>query len=64
MITDAFMFFNELELLEIRLHELSSVVDRFVLVEARETFSFRPKPLHYYENRARFRRSGTASTIR
>lgn len=56
MITDAFMFFNELELLEIRLHELSSVVDRFLLVEARETFSFQPKPLHYYENRARFRR--------
>jgi beta-1,4-mannosyl-glycoprotein beta-1,4-N-acetylglucosaminyltransferase len=56
MITDAFMFFNELELLEIRLHELSSVVDRFVLVEARETFSFRPKPLHYYDNRARFKR--------
>ena len=56
MITDAFMFFNELELLEIRLHELSSVVDRFILVEARETFSFQPKPLHYYENRARFRR--------
>lgn len=55
MITDAFMFFNELELLEIRLHELSSVVDRFVLVEARETFSFRPKPLYYYENRERFR---------
>lgn len=56
MITDAFMFFNELELLEIRLHELSSVVDRFILIEARETFSFRPKPLHYYENRARFKR--------
>jgi len=55
MITDAFMFFNELDLLEIRLHELSSVVDRFVLVEARETFSFRPKPLHYYDNRARFK---------
>jgi beta-1,4-mannosyl-glycoprotein beta-1,4-N-acetylglucosaminyltransferase len=50
------MFFNELELLEIRLHELSSVVDRFILVESRETFSFQPKPLYYYENRARFRR--------
>jgi hypothetical protein len=50
------MFFNELELLEIRLHELSSIVDRFILVEARETFSGKPKPLHYYDNRARFRR--------
>jgi beta-1,4-mannosyl-glycoprotein beta-1,4-N-acetylglucosaminyltransferase len=56
MITDAFMFFNELELLELRLHELKSVVDRFILVEARETFTCRPKPLHYYDNRARFKR--------
>jgi beta-1,4-mannosyl-glycoprotein beta-1,4-N-acetylglucosaminyltransferase len=56
MIVDGFMFFNELELLEIRLHELSSVVDRFILVESRETFSFQPKPLHYYDNRARFKR--------
>jgi hypothetical protein len=54
MIVDGFMFFNELELLEIRLHELADVVDRFVLVEARETFSLQPKPLHFYENRSRF----------
>ena len=31
---DAFIFYNELELLELRLNELSSVVDNFVLVEA------------------------------
>jgi beta-1,4-mannosyl-glycoprotein beta-1,4-N-acetylglucosaminyltransferase len=55
MIVDGFMFFNELELLEIRLHELSSVVDHFILVEARETFTFKPKPLHFLENRARFK---------
>jgi beta-1,4-mannosyl-glycoprotein beta-1,4-N-acetylglucosaminyltransferase len=55
MIVDGFMFFNELELLEIRLHELSAVVDHFILVEARETFTFKPKPLHFLENRARFK---------
>ncbi|MGH7899085.1 MAG: hypothetical protein ACREQQ_14110, partial [Candidatus Binatia bacterium] len=55
MIVDAFPFFDELELLEVRLHELSSVVDRFVLVEATRTHSNRPKPLHYHENRDRFR---------
>lgn len=34
MIYDTFMFFNELDLLEIRLNELDKVVDTFVLVES------------------------------
>jgi beta-1,4-mannosyl-glycoprotein beta-1,4-N-acetylglucosaminyltransferase len=54
-IYDCFMFFNELELLELRLRELSPVVDRFVLVEATRTHSNRPKPLVYAEDRDRFR---------
>ena len=54
MIYDAFMFFNELELLELRLNELAGVVDKFVLVEATRTFTNKPKPLHFAENRARF----------
>lgn len=54
MIYDCFTFFNELELLELRLHELAGVVDKFVLVEATQTHTNRPKPLHYQENRARF----------
>lgn len=37
MIYDCFTFFNELDLLEIRLNILSSVVDKFVLVEADKT---------------------------
>jgi hypothetical protein len=52
---DCFMFFNELELLQIRLAELSSVVDLFVIIEAPWTFQGRPKPLLFDENRARFR---------
>ena len=51
---DCFPFFNELDLLEIRLQEVSDVVEAFVLVEARQTFSGKPKPLYYEENKDRF----------
>ncbi len=54
MIYDCFPFFNELELLEVRLNELDVLVDKFVLVEATKTFSGHPKPLHFAENRERF----------
>lgn len=54
MIYDCFIFFNELDLLELRLNELKDSVDRFVLVEASRTFSNLPKPLVYEENRERF----------
>lgn len=54
MIYDCFMFFNELDVLEIRLHVLADVVDRFVLVEARQTHQRHDKPLYYFENRSRF----------
>ncbi len=47
MIFDAFLFFNELDLLKIRLEELKDVVDRFVLVEAPITFSGASKPLYF-----------------
>lgn len=51
---DCTLFFNELDLLEIRLHELAPVVDRFVIAEANTTFSGLPKALHYAENSGRF----------
>lgn len=54
MIYDCFTFFNELDLLEIRLNELDSCVDKFVLVEATLTHQGKPKPLHYDENKERF----------
>jgi beta-1,4-mannosyl-glycoprotein beta-1,4-N-acetylglucosaminyltransferase len=53
-IFDCFPFFNELDLLEIRLHELADVVDHFVIVEARQTYAGTPKPLYFAENSARF----------
>ena len=54
MIIDCFPFFNELDLLEIRLNELDSVVDKFVLVEAELTQSLLAKPLYFNQNKERF----------
>lgn len=54
MIYDCFAFFNELELLEIRLAELDPIVDRFVLVEATRTFQKKEKPLYFEQNKQRF----------
>lgn len=51
---DCFTFFNELDILDVRLHEMSPVVDKFVLVEATRTFQGAPKPLYYIENKGRF----------
>ncbi len=53
---DIFTLFNELDLLEMRLTILDSVVDYFVIVEATETFSGKPKPLYYEENKQRFKK--------
>lgn len=53
-IYDVFTFFNELDLLEIRLGILDPYVDFFVIVESTQTFSGTPKPLHFKENRDRF----------
>lgn len=54
MIYDCFLFFNELDLLEIRLNELNEVVDKFVLIECSKTFSSKQKPLYFEENKSRF----------
>lgn len=54
MIYDCFQFFNELDMLNIRLHVMDSVVDKFVISEATETFSGLKKPLYYEENKELF----------
>ena len=51
---DCFPFFNELELLEIRLNELNDVVDYFVIAEANVTHSGKPKPFNFENNKERF----------
>jgi len=51
---DSFIFFNELELLEMRLNILNDVVDYFVLTESPFTVSGNEKPLYYQENKDLF----------
>jgi len=53
-VIDCFPFFNELDLLEIRLNELRDVVDVFVITESPLTFTGQPKPLFFQDNRDRF----------
>lgn len=54
MVYDCFQFFNELDMLKIRLNVMSPVVDKFVISEATETFSGLKKPLYYEENKEMF----------
>ena len=51
LILDCFTFYNELDLLEIRLHTLAPQVDAFVLCEANRTFQGAAKPYVFGQNR-------------
>ncbi|PIS00649.1 MAG: hypothetical protein COT84_06565 [Chlamydiae bacterium CG10_big_fil_rev_8_21_14_0_10_35_9] len=51
---DCFLFLDEFEILDIRLNELSDVVDKFVLVESVETFRGNYKPLNFLNNQDRY----------
>lgn len=55
-IFDCFMFYNEVDLLEMRLAESYQHVDKFVIVEASVTFQGGQKPLYFQESQARFAR--------
>lgn len=47
MIVDCFTFFNEIDLLEMRVNTLAPYVDAFVLCEANRTFQGAEKPYHF-----------------
>lgn len=53
-IYDCFNFFNELDILELRLNILYEHVDYFVIVESTVTHSGQPKPFYLEENKERF----------
>jgi len=53
-IVDGFIFYNEIELLKVRLEELYDVVDYFILVEGIMTFTGNTKMLYYSENKSMF----------
>jgi len=55
-ILDAFLFFQELDLLEIRLNYLDKHVDKFLIVEACQTFSGNPKKFIFEENAQRYKK--------
>ncbi len=53
---DCFTFFNEFELLELRLNTLWDLVDYFVIVEANKTHFNEPKPFNFYERQKEFKK--------
>jgi beta-1,4-mannosyl-glycoprotein beta-1,4-N-acetylglucosaminyltransferase len=55
-IFDTFTFYNELDLLELRMNILEDVVDYFVINEATITFTGKKKPLYFAENKYRFKK--------
>lgn len=53
-IYDCFNFFNELDILEIRLNTLYDYVDYFVIVESSVTHSGEDKPYYFEDNKERY----------
>jgi len=53
-VMDAVLMSSEVDLLEIRLNELDSVVDRFFIIESNATFTGLPKETYFANNKARF----------
>lgn len=53
-IYDCFNFYNELDILELRLNILDPVVDYFVIVESNLTHSGKSKSYYFEENKERF----------
>ena len=51
---DVFSFYNEFDVLEIRLQEMWDTVDYFVLLESNVTYVGNPKPYLFEENKERF----------
>lgn len=54
MVYDCVPFFNELDILKLRMHILAPYVDKFVIEESTVTFSGEPKPMIFAENRELF----------
>lgn len=52
---DCFIFYNEFELLELRLRALWDMVDCFVIVEADKTHTDKPKPYYFWERQDEFK---------
>lgn len=55
-IYDCFTFYNEFELLELRLESLWDVVDRFVIVESNKTHTNKPKAYNFLDRKDEFQK--------
>lgn len=55
-IYDCFIFNNEVDLLELRLNILDDVVDKFVIIEGKKTFSGNDKESIFLKNKEKFSR--------
>ena len=53
-VIDSFLFFQELDLLEIRLEYLYDKVDKFIILEACQTFTGKLKEFNFEKNKLRF----------
>ena len=56
MLVDTFLFYNEIDLLELRLSLLDDYVDLFVIVESEVTFMGTKKDLFFEKNKDRFKK--------
>ncbi len=56
MIIDSFLFFQELDLLEIRLEYLYPLVDHFVIIEAKQSFKGSSKEFIFEKNAKRYKK--------
>lgn len=54
MLVDGFMFYNEFDVLELRLELLDRYVDKFILVEAEVNHKGEPKELFFQNNKERY----------
>jgi len=54
MLVDGFMFYNEFDILELRLELLDRYVDKFILVEAEVNHRGEPKELFFQNNKERY----------
>jgi beta-1,4-mannosyl-glycoprotein beta-1,4-N-acetylglucosaminyltransferase len=54
MIYNGFMFYDEVDMLDIRLNELWNTVDYFIIVECPTTHRNVPKPLYFEQNKERY----------
>lgn len=55
MVYDCIPFFNEIDILNLRLHILAPLVDKFIIEEATVTFSGKPKELCFEKNKELFK---------